>query len=169
MIWMAALLDFPFIAASRIGRLVGVVLIKCEHIMPSPVPQRRVLNDRSPHCNHVCLSIAFNCKAESQSLTLLAVLHFLSAILAYHFMGAVSPGVVLRNLDKLMMALPIIKHGKTMRALRSVSIVDEYFLCQTFFRNKATQCLNTTNFPLLLCPSRLQHQKRIEQFHISQR
>ena len=30
-----------------------------------------------------------------------------------------------------------------MRALRSVSIVDEYFLCQTFFRNKATQCLNT--------------------------
>ena len=46
MIWVVVVLGFPSTAVSRIGRLVGVVLIKCEFVLPTVIYQ--LLNDEKP-------------------------------------------------------------------------------------------------------------------------
>jgi len=58
---MVAILDYPSIAVSRIGRLVVGVLIKCEFMVPSSVKGTISFMFSSGHCfSNVLLSLCSN-------------------------------------------------------------------------------------------------------------
>ena len=105
MIWVVVILDIPSTAVSRIGRLVGVALIKCEFVLPTVICQL-LYNDKPDFF----ISIFYNA-----SMLLAAILDYLS-------MGEALPEAGSRNSDNPMTVLLTLLHGEMTRGLRNVSV-----------------------------------------------